>query len=113
MAVKLTGAEWNRFYVDPTVWAKDAWHEDEVITIDERPIDDDFDLSAVPETAKMTLSGGVVLRKGGFDSPSSLEEDFKRWRKRQTTAVLMVEVPHEAADAVRAAITSAGGRVIA
>lgn len=112
MAVNLTGAEWNRFYADPAFWPDGAWHEDEEISIDGKMIDGEFDLSAVPEVANMTLSGGYVFWKD-LDEGASLEEHFKGWRKQQTTTVLMVEVPHEAAEAVRAAIASAGGKVIA
>ena len=101
--VKLTGSEWNRFYADAEAWPDGAWHEDEEITVDGKAAPDDFDFSAVPDAAMMTLAGGVVFFNGTDDGPS-LEAHFKRWRKRQTTIVLVVEVPHEAAEAVRAAI---------
>ena len=58
----------------------------------------------------LTVAGGIVYLKGLEEGPS-LEAYFKRWRKRQTTTVLVVEVPHEAADAVRAAVAAAGGKV--
>jgi len=113
MAVKLTGAEWNRFYADQAFWPNGTWHEDEEISIDGKVVEDgNFDLSSVPDTAKMTLSGGYVYWKD-VDEGASLEAHFEGWRKQQSTTVLMVEVPHEAADAVRAAIVSAGGKLIA
>ena len=40
-----------------------------------------------------------------------LVAEFRRWRKQQTTEYLSVEVPKDKADAVRSAITAAGGRV--
>lgn len=108
--VKVTGGEWNRFYAEAEAWPDGAWHEDEEITIDGKALPDDFDLSAVPDAAILTLTGGVVYLKELEEGPS-LETLFKRWRKRQTTTVLVVEVPHEAVEAVRAAIASAGGKV--
>ena len=108
--VKVTGSEWKRFYADAEAWPDGAWHEDEDITVDGKTPGDDFDFSAVPDVAMLTVTGGVVYWKDTDEGPS-LEAHFKRWRKRQTTTVLVVEVPHEAAEAVRAAIAAAGGKV--
>ena len=108
--VKVTGSEWNRFYADTEAWPDGAWHEDEEITIDGKAPSDDFDFSAVADGAMLTVAGGVVYLNGLEEGPS-LEAHFKRWRKRQTTSVLVVEVPHEAAEAVRAAIAAAGGKL--
>ena len=108
--VKMTGAEWNRFYADAKSWPDGAWHEDEELTVDGKEPPEDLDYSAVPDAAIMTVSGGVVYLDGVEELPS-LEAYFKRWRKRQTTTVLVVEVPNKAVDAVRAAISAAGGKV--
>ena len=108
--VKVLGSEWNRFYADAEAWLDGAWHEGEEITIDGKAPPDDFDFSDIADDAMLTVAGGVVYLKGSEEGPS-LEVHFKRWRKRQTTSVLVVEVPHEAADAVRAAIAAAGGKV--
>jgi hypothetical protein len=110
--VKLTGSEWNRFYNDAGAWPDGAWHEDEEITVDGKTAGDDLDLSAVPDGAMLTVEGGVVYLTEDADYGPSLEAHFKRWRKRQTTTVLVVEVPHEAVKVVRAAIAAAGGKVI-
>lgn len=110
MAVKMTGAEWNRFYADAEAWPDGAWHEDEEVTVDGKAPPEDFDFSSVPDAAMLTVAGGVVYLKELEEGPS-LEAHFKRWRKRQTTTTLVVDVPHETADAVRAAIAAAGGKV--
>ena len=109
--VKLTGSEWNRFYFDAEAWPDGAWHEGEEITMDGEMLGDDFDFSAVPDGAMLTVTGGVVYLSEDANYGPSLEAHFKRWRKRQTTTVLVVEVPHEGAEAVRAAIAAAGGKV--
>lgn len=111
MAVKTVGAEWSRFYSDKEAWPEGAWHEDEDVTVNGARPGDDFDFSEVPNEAQMTISGGIVFMKSDDDDGPSLEVHFKRWRKRQTTTVLIVEVPHERADAVRSAIKDAGGTV--
>lgn len=112
MAVKITGAEWKRFYNDPEAWPEGAWHDDQEILVDGETIDGDYDLTKVPDAATLTLAGGVFFLKGTEEGPS-LETHFKRWRKRQATEVFVVEVPREAAEAVRAAIAAAGGKVVA
>ena len=108
--VKVKGIEWKRFYAE--AWPEGVWHECEEITIDGIEPPDDFDLSAVDDGAQITLAGGIVhLDFDGTIEGPSLETYFKRWRKRQTTTVIVVEVPHESAEAVRAAIVAAGGKV--
>ena len=119
MMVKRTGHEWNSFYKDETAWPKGAWHEDETIKVDGKVVDEDFDLTDVRATAEVSLSGGIVY----FDNPlvadyfdqtqnaPSLEAHFKQWRKRQNTTNMVVEVANEKAEAVRAAIVAAGGKV--
>ena len=109
--VKVTGSEWNRFYADKAAWPEGAWHEDEEVTVDGEPPGDDFDFSEVPDSAMLTVAGGIVYLTSLAHEGPSLEAHFKRWRKKQTTTVIVVEAPHEAAEAVRAAIAAAGGKV--
>lgn len=111
MAVKVTGSEWRDFYADPQFWPKGAWHDDEQVLVDGQEPGDDFNFDEVDSAAILTVAGGIVfMRENAQDGPS-LEAHFRRWRKQQTTAVLIVEVPHASADAVRAAIAAAGGKV--
>lgn len=111
MATKTTGAEWKRFYADPQFWPEGAWHEDEEVTIDGRTAGDDDDLSMLNDTAAVTVAGGIVFVQANDDDGPTLEAYFKRWRKQQNTVFLAVEVPREKAEAVRAAIANAGGKV--
>ncbi len=115
MTVKLSGAEWNSFYSNREFWPNDdtTWHDDEIITINGHEIDLDFDLTSVPNTAKMTISGGVVhLNDAEHEKCPSLELYFKQWRKKQTVAMLVVEVSHKNVDILRSAIVKAGGKII-
>ena len=109
--VKVTGSEWKRFYADKAAWPDGAWHEDEEVTVDGATPGDDFDFSEVQDSAMLTVAGGIVYLTSQAQDGPSLEGHFKRWRKQQSTTVLVVEVPHEAAEAVRAAISEAGGKV--
>jgi hypothetical protein len=110
MATKTTGAEFKAFYEDKTFWPEDVWHEDEEVTIEGAATPEDFDLSSVPDAAKLVLANGYVTNEDG-DDLGSFEGYFRKWRKKQTTSFLAVEVPHEKVDAVKAAVIAAGGRV--
>ena len=113
MAVKTTGAEFKRFYADKAFWPSGRYHDDAVVTIDGKQ-DDDADLDNVHDDAVMTLDGGVVLQpgEGGRHAEiDSFDGHFKKWKKKQTTTVFIVECPLAAADTVREAIVKAGGKV--
>lgn len=111
MTTKTTGAEWKKFYGDREFWPYGAWHDDEEITIDGTKAPIDADLSIVSDDAAITVAAGVVFLVADADDGPTLEAYFKRWRKKQTTVFLSVEVSKEKAEAVRVAIIHAGGKV--
>jgi len=112
MSQKTTGAEWKRYYKDQTAWPEGWYHEDEEITINGR-VDEEADLSAVSDDAVIVVSGGIIYEGDSSKEGSSLEGHFKKWKKAQTMAVLMVEVSKDKTDAVKQAIKGSGGKVIA
>lgn len=113
MATHTTGAEFKRFYADPVFWPGDAWHEDVTFLVDGKEAGD-RDMSAVEDSAKISIDGGIVLglplERG--DEPS-VETHFKRWRKLQTTKTLVVEIGASKLEALLSAVKAAGGKVIA
>lgn len=111
MATKTTGAEFKAFYRDKTFWPKDAWHEEEEITIDGAAPPFGFDLDSVPDNANLVLANGYVSNENG-DELGSFEGYFRKWRNKQTTKFLAVEVPNEKINEVKDAIIEAGGKVI-
>jgi len=110
--IKTTGAEWKAFNSDDKYWA-DFYLDDEVITVNDSDVDPyDYDPSKLADTDKVAIDGGWVTdQTPGSSKEYSLATFFKTWRKQQTTEFLSVEVPKEKADAVRAAIVAAGGKV--
>lgn len=112
MTVKTTGHEWKRYYADPIAWPEGSWHEYGEITVNGAAADDEFDLTSVPDNALMTIKGGNVIFSSVTVGPT-LEAHFKAWRKRQATVTLLVYAPSDRAEAVRAAIIAAGGKVAA
>jgi hypothetical protein len=109
--IKTTGAEWKRFYTDDTYWPDGAWWDDGEVRINGEEADSEVSLSEIPDDCVITVDGGVVIRPDN-DDDISIEEYFNLWKKQQTTVTFVVDVPKEHADAVRAAVTFAGGVVV-
>ena len=110
--IKTTGAEWKAFNKDNAYWAEFCV-EDEAISVNDQPVDEhSFDIDTLADADKVKVDGGWVADQAdGSDKEYSLDTFFRRWRKQQTTEYLGVEVPKDKADAVRAAIAAAGGKV--
>lgn len=113
MPIKLTGAEFNRFYNDKEVWTDGLIHEEEEIWVDGVEIEEYSDFSTIDDTSVVRVSGGVIYHE---DEPrnekGSFEGLLRKWRKSQDTEFMAVEVPKSKADAVREAIKAAGGKVV-
>ena len=111
MAVKTTGAEFKRFYNDKEFWPEGTWHEDELITVDGDDQEGGFDVDALRDESEVRIEDGVVFGPQFDQNEPSFEAYFKRWKKKQTTTVFVVECDIAKADAVKAAVKAAGGRV--
>jgi len=110
MATKTIGAEFKAFYEDKAFWPEGVWHEDEKITIDGVFQSEYLDFGSIPNNSQITLASGHVTNDNGDDF-GSFEDYFRKWQKQQKTTFLTVEVPHEKAESVKAAIIVAGGKV--
>jgi hypothetical protein len=107
--IKTTGAEFKRFYDDPSVWGWNGWCEDIELNVNNSIIIDQ-EIDSLADSDNIQILNGVIY----FDdeSDASLETTFKKWRKRQITTILMVEVPKEKAEALKIEIRNLGGRII-
>ena len=110
MTVKTTGAEFNRFYADKTVWTEDLWHDNELISVDGSLVDD---LDDLPPDSKVMIQGGDVYNVAREDRfVCSFETLFKRWRKAQTVATLVIKMPKDKVAALKLHIKAVGGKVV-
>lgn len=109
--IKTTGAEYKRFYNDPTAWPDDSWYEDVELLVNGVELTPELGVVDIHDDAVINLSGGVVfgLPNG---TETSVEAHFKRWRKRQTTTTFLVECDMDKVDEVKAAVKAAGGKVV-
>lgn len=119
MSVKATGAELKAFYSDKTFWPDPGksvndhtWHEDEEILVDGVALDPDADIMGVADDAKAVIAGGVVRGpKWGDSEGPSFEAYFKKWRRRQGTAILVISVPKDRESALRSLLSEFGAKV--
>jgi urease accessory protein UreH len=110
--IKTTGKELKNYFDDKQAWPDGAWHEDECITVDgANANDNDMDLTQVADDAKITIEGGIVLSDDQTTDGPTMESHFRAWRKRQTTATLIVTVDKAQEAALRELIKQAGGKV--
>ncbi|MEI9553692.1 hypothetical protein [Enterobacter hormaechei] len=107
--MKVQGALWKQFYNDEEYW-KGHYHDDVLITFDGVE-QEDYDNPA--DDAVVKVESGYVY-KTDDDFPSSrhdlsLATFFRRWKKIQTTEVIVVTVDKDYADAVREEIDRLDG----
>lgn len=109
--MKVQGALWKQFYNDEEYW-KGHYHDDTLITFDgveqedyENPADD----------AVVKIESGYVYKDGDDFHTSardvSLASFFRKWKKIQTTTVIVVTVEKDYSDSVRNEIDRLDGVV--
>lgn len=111
MKVKTNGAEFKRFYSDPTYWPDGTWHDDDYITVD-----GDFDIER--DFLEMADEVAVVIESGYVIGPNdedfgSLASYFNRWKKEQTTVTVLVDLPRGKEAELAALVKQIGGKVVA
>lgn len=116
MATKTTGAELKRFYTDAAYWPEDngnTYHEEEYVEVNGIPLGDDASITDIADDAVVKIEGGIVFSdRWEHDRAPSFETYFKRWKKEQNTASIVVECDKAKLDAVMEAIKAAGGKVV-
>lgn len=99
--IRMTGAEFKRFYDDTSVWPEDSYWEDGLILVDGR--EDVPDLAAISDTATVEVHGGDIY-SGHPHVPADLQAAITWWRERQATVECIVRVPKDQLGAFRAAM---------
>ena len=78
--IRTTGEEFNRFYKDDEFWGSGVWHDDVVLSVDGRQVED-FD--NLPPAAKVIIESGVVVFPNNDDKTEDFLKFFRQWRKAQ------------------------------
>lgn len=121
MSINTTGRDFKRFYNDDAVWKppgskEGAYFDDVAIYVDGNDWEDTGkDYTDIPDDAKVSFSGGSWYpdqTTAAQYEGRNFETVFKKWRKAQTHTTIIVEVALENIDAMKAAVTAAGGKVL-
>ncbi len=115
MPIKTTGAEFKRFYDDPKFWPEDGgdtYHDDVLFYIDGSVIEDGYDISDVPDGAQVKIEGGTVFSPNLANCMMNFETYFRRWKKLQTTSVVLVECDVSRVGEMKAAIKKCGAKIL-
>jgi hypothetical protein len=106
--MKVSGAEFLKFYNDPSIWKEGAYHEDVVFCVN------GVEVEELPEilldTDVVSISGGFITDEDGNDL-GTFTGVLRKWKKKQTTAVFVVECEVFLVDYIKQCIKQAGGKV--
>jgi hypothetical protein len=93
--LKMKGVEWVSFYNDPEIWKQDVWHDDLVIVVDDKEIDDYFD--DIDPKATVTIESGVIYftEDPSEEHSLSVESAIRKWRRNKKFKTVCVEIPNE------------------
>jgi len=105
MSAKTTGVEFKKFYSDETYWKEGVYHDDELVEVNGEEWNEKFE--NIPDDAKVKISFGEVLETGDEDPPS-FEMFFKRWKKIQSTAKMIIEFPIEKTEEIKEKLKEMG-----
>lgn len=74
MAIKMTGAEWKKFYDDQTVWKGGAYHDDSCILVNGVNVDDDenIEIDKVDDNAVVEIECGLFYESEKVRDPVDL-----------------------------------------
>ncbi len=105
--MKVTGAEFHRFYNDPSTWTDGMYHEDVVFALNGVEVEDIF---VIKDTDIISFSGGFVANDNG-DSIGTFSGLFRKWKKKQMTVMFVVECHVDKVDYIKQCVRTAGGTV--
>lgn len=108
--IKTTGAEYKRYLNDDAFWPEGVYHDDELLTVNNKEWTWEADIESIEDSAVVRLNGGVVLSPSG-KVIKNMESHFKSWRKNQKATTFIVECGLDRLDELKAAIEAAGGKV--
>jgi hypothetical protein len=109
MTVRCTGAEFMAFMTDQNVWKAGYYFDDASGTINGEDTEFDFDFdndpAAIAPDAEVKLISGVFYHGETFQAENEpFTAVLKRWLKARATATLVIDIPKDQQDALRAVL---------
>jgi hypothetical protein len=109
--IKTTGAELKKFINSD--WEKPTHYYDDVnAEVNGEPQDSSIDFLSLGDTDTVKILEANIYDDETSEYVCSLQKYFTRWRKKQTSTIIMVECKYEYLDYLKEAIKAAHGRVI-
>lgn len=111
MAFKTTGKTWKDFYNDTKYWPEDAYHEEQVCTVNGVEVSEEFSLESVADTDQLHFAeqGGVVYLPDGTNH--TLQGYFRKWSREQDKVSFVVTCDREHAKELKTFILKNKGKI--
>lgn len=107
--MKTTGAELKAFWKDESVWPGDSYVDGVYLKINGADGSSE-DVEGMKDDDKIDLVDGYFCDQS--DEGESLLTVFRRWRKKQATEMLLVEIPKGKLEELKTALKAIGGKVL-
>lgn len=103
--MKVQGALWKKFYNDEEYW-KDYFHDDTLVMFDGV---EQEDYESPANDAVVKVESGYVYTTDSYNNPIDLVTFFRRWKKIQSTTVIVVTVEKDSEKSIRQQIRQLDG----
>jgi hypothetical protein len=115
MPIKISGADFKRFYNDPAIWGgekSDTYLDDDHVTINGKEFPEDADIiDIIKDDDVLVVSSGYLA-----NPQSGVPEDYvaaiRWWLRRQKLRTMVVEYEESKREQVLAALKAAGAKVL-
>ena len=105
--MRTNGATWKA-YLDS--WPEGQWFDDCDATVNGTHIND-IDEKDIPDTAQVTFTCGAVFVDENDQEGFALPAHFRRWQKSLTHVSLVISIPKDKQDELKAFLQSIKGSI--
>lgn len=106
--MKVTGAEFKKFYNDSSIWTEGVYHEEVVFAVNGVVVDELSD--PLLDTDIVSFSGGFITNEDNANL-GTFTGAFRKWKKKRSAALFVVECDINNVNHVKQCIHQAGGKV--
>ena len=109
--IRTFGAEFKAW--ENSDWGSpDAWWDDYQLFVNGEEVGLDYDTSTIPDDATVEVHDGVLFLDAMGKKDMHPKTHFDRWKKAQTNAAVLVDLPKGKLEELKAAVKALGGKVI-
>lgn len=108
--MKTTGKELKAFWNDKGVWTEGDWVDSFYVNLNGEDTEH-MDVEKLEDSDVVTIHEGVFVRDRTQED-WDLKVIFRRWRKKQTMATVVCEVPNDKVDDLKAFLKTIKGKAL-